>query len=119
MVAEGAADRIAHLADVEGEGGVLEGRVHHPPLEEAQVPALLGSALAYGLFFWFANHGDLTSFTSLTFLTPVFALLCGVVLLEEQLQPLQWLGAALALVSVVLINRRALIWHPVLVEELP
>ena len=81
--------------------------------------ALLGSALAYALFFWFANHGDLTSFTSLTFLTPVFALLCGVVLLEEQLQPLQWLGALLALVSVVLINRRALLWHPGLVEEMP
>jgi drug/metabolite transporter (DMT)-like permease len=74
--------------------------------------ALLGSAVAYGLFFWFATHGDHTSFTSLTFLTPVFALLCGVVLLEEQLEPLQWLGAALALVSVVLINRRALLWHP-------
>ena len=42
--------------------------------------ALLGSALAYGLFFWFASRGDLTSFTSLTFLTPVFALLCGVAL---------------------------------------
>ena len=74
--------------------------------------ALLGSALAYGLFFWFANQGELTSFTALTFLTPVFALLCGVVLLGEQLRPLQWLGAALALVSVVLINRRASIWHP-------
>ncbi|MEY3750412.1 MAG: hypothetical protein RLZZ186_831 [Cyanobacteriota bacterium] len=83
--------------------------------------ALLGSAVAYGLFFWFANHGDLTSFTSLTFLTPVFALMCGVVLLEEQLEPLQWLGAALALVSVVLINRRAVLWHPagVAVEVVP
>jgi drug/metabolite transporter (DMT)-like permease len=74
--------------------------------------ALFGSAVAYGLFFWFANHGDLTSFASLTFLTPLFALLCAVALLDEQLEPLQWLGAALALVSVVLINRRALIWHP-------
>ena len=74
--------------------------------------ALLGSALAYGLFFWFANQGDLTSFTSLTFLTPVFALLCGVALLGEGLQPLQWLGAALALVSVLLINRRAELWQP-------
>ena len=74
--------------------------------------ALFGSALAYGLFFWFANRGDLTSFTSLTFLTPVFALLCGVVFLEESLRPLQWLGAALALVSVLLINRRAELWHP-------
>ncbi|MFM8259051.1 MAG: DMT family transporter [Vulcanococcus sp.] len=73
---------------------------------------LFGSALAYGLFFWFANRGDLTSFTSLTFLTPVFALLCGVVFLEEGLRPLQWLGTALALVSVLLINRRAELWHP-------
>lgn len=75
--------------------------------------ALFGSALAYGLFFWFASRGDLTSFTSLTFLTPVFALLCGVVLLGEGLRPLQWCGVALALLSVLLINRRAQLWHPV------
>ena len=74
--------------------------------------ALLGSALAYGLFFWFANREGLTSFTSLTFLTPVFALLCGLVLLGEELRPLQWLGAALALISVVLINRREQLWRP-------
>jgi drug/metabolite transporter (DMT)-like permease len=74
--------------------------------------ALLGSAVAYGLFFWFASRGDLTSFTSLTFLTPVFALLCGVVLLGELLRPLQWLGVALALLSVVLINQRAELWRP-------
>ena len=78
--------------------------------------ALLGSALAYGLFFWFANQGDLTSFTSLTFLTPVFALLCGVVLLGEGLRPLQWLGVGLALLSVLLINRRAQLWHPPALE---
>jgi drug/metabolite transporter (DMT)-like permease len=41
-----------------------------------------------------------------------------VVLLGEQLRPLQWLGAALALVSVVLINRRMSIWHPA-AEPLP
>lgn len=79
--------------------------------------SLLGSALAYGLFFSFASRGDLTGFTSLTFLTPVFALLCGVVLLGERLQPLQWLGAALALVSVVLINRRTLLWQPLAGQE--
>ena len=72
--------------------------------------SLFGSALAYGLFFWFANQGDLTGFTALTFLTPVFALLCGQLLLAERLRPLQWLGVALALVSVLLINRRALLW---------
>ena len=73
--------------------------------------ALMGSALAYGLFFWFANQENLTSFSSLTFLTPMFALLCGLVLLGEELRPLQWLGAALALGSVVLINRRQQLWE--------
>ncbi len=72
---------------------------------------VLGSALAYGLFFWFASSGDLTGFTALTFLTPVFALLCGVLFLEESLEPLQWLGALLALVSVLLINRRQQLWQ--------
>jgi len=74
--------------------------------------SLLGSALAYGLFFWFASSGDLTGFSALTFLTPVFALLTGVLLLHERLQPLQWLGAAVALISVVLINRRQALWEP-------
>ena len=74
--------------------------------------SLLGSGLAYGLFFWFASRGDLTSFTSLTFLTPLFALLCGLALLGESLKPVQWLGAALALVSVALINRRRQLWEP-------
>ena len=72
---------------------------------------VFGSALAYGLFFWFANSGDLTGFTALTFLTPVFALLCGVWWLDEQLRPLQWLGALLALVSVLLISRRKQLWQ--------
>ena len=72
---------------------------------------LFGSALAYGLFFSFASRGDLTGFTALTFLTPVFALGCGVLWLGEQLRPLQWLGAGLALLSVLLINRRAQLWQ--------
>ncbi|MEB3317974.1 MAG: EamA family transporter [Cyanobacteriota bacterium] len=72
--------------------------------------SLVGSALAYGLFFVFASQGDLTGFTALTFLTPVFALLCGIALLHERLLPLQWLGASLALVSVVLIHRRVALW---------
>jgi drug/metabolite transporter (DMT)-like permease len=73
--------------------------------------SLLGSAVAYGLFFWFASRGDLTGFMALTFLTPVFALLCGLVLLQERLRPLQWVGVGLALVSVVLLNRRRELWE--------
>ena len=72
--------------------------------------SLFGSAVAYGLFFWFASRGDLTGFSALTFLTPVFALLFGAIWLDEHLRGLQWLGAGLALLSVLLIQRRQRLW---------
>lgn len=67
---------------------------------------IFGSAIAYGLFFYFASRGNLTSLSSLTFLTPVFALLFGNLLLQETLTSLQWTGVSFTLVSIFLINRR-------------
>jgi drug/metabolite transporter (DMT)-like permease len=67
---------------------------------------IFGSAIAYGLFFYFASSGNLTSLSSLTFLTPIFALLFGSLLLSEVLTPVQWSGVALTLVSIYLINQR-------------
>jgi hypothetical protein len=67
---------------------------------------VFGSAIAYGLFFYFASSGSLTSLSSLTFLTPVFALLFGNLFLGEVLNPLQSLGVGLTLVSIYLINQR-------------
>ncbi len=67
---------------------------------------IFGSAIAYGLFFYFASSGNLTSFSSLTFLTPVFALLFGNLFLAEVLDPLQWFGVVLTLISIYLINQR-------------
>ncbi|GAA6623318.1 DMT family transporter [Scytonema sp. NUACC26] len=67
---------------------------------------VFGSAIAYGLFFYFASSGNLTSLSSLTFLTPVFALLFGNLLLQEVLSPMQWVGVGLTLVSIYLINQR-------------
>ncbi|MDJ0736914.1 MAG: DMT family transporter [Nostocaceae cyanobacterium] len=67
---------------------------------------VFGSAIAYGLFFYFASSGSLTSLSSLTFLTPVFALIFGNLLLNEVLSPLQWAGVGLTLVSIYLINQR-------------
>lgn len=67
---------------------------------------IFGSAIAYGLFFYFASSGNLTSLSSLTFLTPVFALLFGNLLLSEVLNPLQWMGVSLTLVSIYFINQR-------------
>lgn len=67
---------------------------------------IFGSAIAYGLFFYFASSGNLTSFSALTFLTPVFALLFGNLFLAEVLEPLQWAGVCLTLISIYLINQR-------------
>lgn len=67
---------------------------------------VFGSAIAYGLFFYFAASGSLTSLSSLTFLTPIFALLFGNLFLSEMLSPLQWFGVSLTLVSIYLINQR-------------
>lgn len=71
--------------------------------------AVFGSAIAYGLFFYFASSGNLTSLSSLTFLTPVFALLFGNLFLSEVLSPLQSMGVCLTLVSIYLINQRDLL----------
>ena len=75
---------------------------------------IFGSALAYGLFFWFANRQELTSFSTLAFLTPVFALGTGGLWLGERLYLLQWLGVGLVLLSVILVSQRRRIWEPTL-----
>lgn len=67
---------------------------------------VLGSAIAYGLFFYFASTGNLTSLSSLTFLTPVFALIFGHILLGEVLTGIQWIGVMITLISIYLINQR-------------
>ena len=66
---------------------------------------VFGSAIAYGLFFYFASSGNLTSLSSLTFLTPVFALIFGYIFLNEVLTTIQWFGVFLTLISIYLINQ--------------
>jgi drug/metabolite transporter (DMT)-like permease len=67
---------------------------------------IFGSAIAYGVFFYLASQGNLTSLSSLTFLTPIFALTFGNLFLGEVLSPLQWCGVSLTLMSIYLINQR-------------
>ena len=74
--------------------------------------SLFGGALAYGLFFWFANREELTSFSTLAFLTPVFALVTGGIWLGERLYLLQWVGVVLILISVLLVSQRGRLWVP-------
>lgn len=68
--------------------------------------SLLGSALAYGLFFYFATKGSLTKLSSLTFLTPMFAAGFGYLLLGETLNETQCAGALVTVVGIYLVNTR-------------
>lgn len=66
--------------------------------------SVLGSAASYGVFFYNASRGNLTTLSSLTFLTPMFAAATGFVFLGETLTPLQLFGATVTLGAVTLLN---------------
>ncbi|MEN9254959.1 MAG: DMT family transporter [Gloeomargarita sp. SZTDM-1c_bins_89] len=80
---------------------------------------VLGSAASYGLFFYLAAKGNLTSLSALTFLTPVFALTFGALFLGEQLTTWQWVGVILTLVSITLINQRHRLQPTPVAEPVP
>lgn len=67
---------------------------------------IFGTAVTYGMFFYLAAVGNITSVSALIFLTPVFALLFSGFLLGEQLTELQWIGVGFTLISVYLVNQR-------------
>ena len=69
--------------------------------------SVLGGAVAYGLFFRAAAQGSLVRLSALTFLTPLFAALCGYAALGETLTQQQLCGAGITLVGVLLVNRRS------------
>ncbi len=68
--------------------------------------AVMGSAIAYGLFFFFASSGSLTTLSALTFSTPVFALMFSSLFLGENLTLVQWIGVILTLSSIYLVSIR-------------
>jgi len=68
--------------------------------------AIMGSAIAYGLFFLFASSGSLTTLSALTFSTPVFALMFSSLFLGENLTLVQWIGVILTVSSIYLVSMR-------------
>jgi len=67
---------------------------------------LFGTALTYGIFFYMASVGNLTSVSALIFLTPIFAMLFSYIFLGEMLSTFQWVGVVLTLVSVIMVIQR-------------
>lgn len=66
----------------------------------------VGAFVSYLAWMWLLRHYPATQMSSFTFLTPVFALVFGVVLLHEHLTAQLVLALAGVAVGIVLVNRR-------------
>lgn len=65
---------------------------------------LLGGAAGYGIFFYFAQRGNVAQLSSLTFLTPIFAAATAYLTLDEEFTPEQLIGGAITLIGIGLVN---------------
>ena len=65
---------------------------------------VLGTGLAYLLFFHVIERWGATRATLVTYVMPVVAIVVGFVVLDERLQPLELAGAVLIIGGVVLVN---------------
>ena len=98
-------------------GGVpllLAAQVVESPLQVVWSPAfvinlmvlsLLGTALAFVLWFSALHRGDLNRLNTFTFLTPVFALLIGALFFSERLGLTEITGIILSLSGIFWVNR--------------
>lgn len=66
--------------------------------------SIFGSAVSYGVYFYNATKGSLTKFSSLTFLTPMFASIFGYLYLGETFTPIQLSGALVTVAGIYLVN---------------
>jgi drug/metabolite transporter (DMT)-like permease len=67
---------------------------------------VIGAFASYLTWMWLLRHYPATQMSSFTFLTPVFALVLGVLLLKEPLTPQLMLALCGVAAGIVLVNRR-------------
>ena len=67
---------------------------------------VVGAFATYLAWMWLVRHYPATRISSFTFLTPLFALVFGVVLLKEPLTPQLLLALGGVALGIVLVNRR-------------
>ncbi|HEY1907434.1 MAG TPA: DMT family transporter, partial [Myxococcaceae bacterium] len=87
---------------------LLEGGPHlHPTAEFTLSLAYLILVMSLGasfLWFWLLRHGEASRVSAFYFLTPIFGLALGALLLGEPVRPLDGLGLAAVAVGIVLVQ---------------
>ncbi|MBX3568302.1 MAG: DMT family transporter [Rhizobiaceae bacterium] len=86
-----------------------------PPLRDVSSPAIVALlfqalvivAFTYVVWFGMIRRYPAASLSSFTFLTPVFGVACGGILLDEPLSPILFAALALVAAGLVLVNRPA------------
>ena len=63
---------------------------------------LVGSALAFGIYFWMLQHTEATTVSFVTVISPVIAVFIGAIVLSERLTGLQIVGSFFVLSGVLL-----------------
>ncbi len=63
---------------------------------------LVGSALAFGIYFWMLQHMEATTVSFVTLISPVIAVFIGAIVLSESLTGLQIVGSIFVLSGVLL-----------------
>jgi drug/metabolite transporter (DMT)-like permease len=67
---------------------------------------LVGTAMAWALWFWLIRAGEASRAAAFIFFVPVSAIAIGAVLLDEPVTPLLAVGAVLVVAGIILVNRR-------------
>lgn len=68
--------------------------------------SICGSIVAFGVYYWLLKRIRLISMSLVALVTPVVAMLIGYLVLGEVLAPLDYVGAALVLTGVAVVNVR-------------
>ena len=88
--------------------GLLEGPLRLVPSAELTVSlAYLIGVMSLGasfLWFWLLRHGEASRVSAFYFLTPIFGLALGALLLGESVRPLDGLGLAAVATGIVLVQ---------------
>lgn len=66
--------------------------------------AIFGSIVGFGSYTYLLHHAPVARVATYAYVNPIVAILLGAVFLRERLRPMEWLGTAIILTSVAVVN---------------
>ena len=92
---------IAILVVVRRKFAAVKALLREPRRRWPLIAAAFLISVNWGTYIWAVNHGRVVETSLGYFITPLFTVLLGVVVLKEDLRALQWVALAIAFIAVV------------------